>query len=72
MFLLILQQFDVNITIINKFQVKLINIITPVLIINNIVFIISAILLDILYLPLKEDFCVAMYQLNFIPYRWHF
>ena len=35
-----------------EFQAKLANIITPVLIISDIIFLISAILLDILYLPL--------------------
>lgn len=50
--LLILQKFDVNITINNKFQVNLTDIITPLLIISNSTFLISAILLDILYLPL--------------------
>lgn len=35
-----------------EFQAKLANIITPVLIISDIIFLISAILFDILYLPL--------------------
>lgn len=35
-----------------EFQEKLTNIITPVLIISDIIFLISAILFDILYLPL--------------------
>lgn len=35
-----------------EFQAKLANIITPVLIINNVIFLISVISFDILYLPL--------------------
>lgn len=35
-----------------EFQAKLANIITPVLIISDIIFLISAILFDMLYLPL--------------------
>lgn len=38
--------------ILQEFQTKLANIITPVLIISDIIFLISAILFDILYLPL--------------------
>lgn len=52
MCLLIIQTFDANITIFNKFQIKLTDIITPVLIINNVIFLISVISFDILYLPL--------------------
>ena len=38
-----------------EFQAKLANIITPVLIISDIIFLISAILFDILYLPLFQS-----------------
>ena len=38
--------------LLQEFQAKLANIITPVLIISDIIFLISAILFDILYLPL--------------------
>lgn len=49
-----------------EFQAKLANIITPVLIISDIIFLISAILFDILYLPLFQNMILItiIYSIN--------
>ena len=46
-----------------EFQAKLANIITPVLIISDISFLISAILFDILYLPLFLEYNINNYNI---------
>ena len=46
-----------------EFRVKSTDILTPIIIISNIIFLISAILLDILYLPLFLEYNINNYNI---------